>query len=617
MGSTKRRAGKKRLRNKLPDWLTKALKIFKPPENLTVSEWADKYRILDAKTSAEPGPWTTLRTPYLKGIMDAFTDPDIEEIIFVKPTQVGGTETINNMVGYVIAQDPSPTLVVLPTLDLAESISKNRIQPMITLSQVIRDKYQEGDSKLLELQFEGMYIALSGANSPASLSSKPMRYLFMDEVDKYPVSSGKEADPRKLAKERTHTFTYNKKIVQTSTPTKKHGPIWKEWENADDQRKYYVPCPHCGHKQTLRFKQIKWPKTAKKPEEVQYTAHYECERCGGFIADGHKPGMLRAGEWISEKGPYTRTTAFHINSLYSPWVRFGDVAAEFIKSKDSPELLMNFVNSWLAEPWENTEVKTNPDKVLERQSEYEEGVVPDGALILTGGVDVQKDYFIWTIRAWGVSMTSWNIGHGRADSWDDVELIMNLPYLNKQGSQFQVNLCGVDSGDQTEEVYDFCAVNQEWAVPVKGSSTPLLARYKITTIEKTDSKALGLRLYLVDGGQYKDMIAGRMNRPNGTGSWMVYQGCDREYADQICAEEKVIEKRNGREVDVWRPKSTHVANHYLDAEVYCALAADLLHVRYLNVPQEGNKPGPPNPESQSDVGKPEGSWLQNKGGWIR
>jgi len=440
----------------------------------------------------------------------------------------------------------------------------------------------------------------------------------MDEVDKYPPSAGKEADPRSLARERTKTFAHNKKIFQTSTPTLKSGPIWQEWENADDQRRYYVPCPHCGYYQTFRFKQIKWPDTAKTPEEVQATAYYECEQCHGIITDGHKPGMLRAGRWESEKKTGTRKTAFHLNAIYSPWVRFGDVAYEFKKSKDYPELLMNFINSWLAEPWENTEVKMNSDKVLERQSEYEEGVVPDGTLLITAGVDVQKDHFYYTIRAWGASMTSWNIAHGIVDTWNDIEYIMNLIYKDRQGNEYQVNLCAVDSGDKADEVYDFCVINQEWAVPVKGSSTPLLARYKISTIDKTDSKAYGMRLYIVDGQQYKDMIAGRLNRPNGPGSWMVYKGCDREYAEQICAEEKVIEKKGGREIEVWRPRSSHAANHYLDCEVYAALAADLLHVRYLQpetVKQTVQRK--PEPVQQDEFIKISGNWITQRGEWIR
>lgn len=618
MASTKRRV-KKRQSNDWPSWLSDALRIFKPPERLTVSEWADKHRVLDAKTSAEPGPWRTMRTPYLQGIMDSFTDPEIEEIVFVKPTQVGGTECLNNIVGYIIEQDPSPTLFVYPTLDLAEYTSKNRVQPMINLCPELRRRYQDKDSKILELQFDGMYVVLSGANSPASLASRPIRYLLFDEEDKFPANSGKEADPKSLARERTKTYASNKKIVHTCTPTRKSGPIWQEWETADSQLRFYVPCPHCGHSQALRFKQLKWPETAKTPEAAQATAYYECEQCRGIITDGHKPGMLKAGQWQYEKKNGTRKTAFHLNAIYSPWIRFGDVAYEFLKSKNFPELLMNFVNSWLAEPWEQTEVKLNSDKVMERQGEYEEGVVPDGTLLITAGVDVQKNYFYYTIRAWGTAMTSWNIAHGIAETWDQVENIMNTLFADRLGNNYQVNLCAVDSGDRTDEVYDFCAINQEWAVPVKGSSTPLLSRYRISTIDKVDSKAHGMRLYLVDGGQYKDMIAGRINRPNGPGSWMVYQGCDRDYAEQICAEEKVIEKKGAREVEVWRPKSSHAANHYLDAEVYAALAADLLHVRYLTLQaQEQPKPELPKQEVPGDgFIKTGNSWLNQKGGWLR
>lgn len=333
--------------------------------------------------------------------------------------------------------------------------------------------------------------------------------------------------------------------------------------------------------------------------------------------------MIRTGKWKAEKKTGSKKVGFHMNAIYSPWVRFGDVAYTFMKSKDFPELLMNFVNSWLAEPWENTEVKMNSDKVLERQSEYEEGIVPEGTLMLTGGVDVQKDRFYYTIRAWGSSMTSWNIAHGMADTWNDIENIMNSSFIDSNGEIFQVNLCAVDSGARTDEVYEFCLINQEWAVPVKGSSHDLKGRYyTISTIDKTDSKAYGMRLYIVDGSRYKDLIAGRMNRPNGFGSWMVYKGCDREYAEQICAEEKVLEKKGGQQVEIWRPKGSHTDNHYLDCEVYSALAADLLHIRYMHGAQDNELRQPPiqRPEEtqkESNFTLPNKNWINQKGRWIK
>lgn len=593
------------------DWLKKALQAFKPPEQITVSEFAEKHRVLDNKTSAEPGKWKNSRTPYLVGIMDAFNDPDIEEIIFCKPTQVGGTEGLNNIIAYIIAQDPSPTMIVYPTDTLAEYTSSNRLQPMIGLCSVLSDRYWANESKMLELQFDSMYIALSGANSPSSLASKPIRFLLMDEIDKFPVMSGKEADPRSLARERTKTFPYNKKIFQTSTPTYKHAPIWSEWEKADQQLKYYVPCPHCGHKQTFEWAQIKY--NAESPEIAQMTARYECIECKKIITDAHKVEMVRNGEWKAIRKNGTRKTAFHLNAIYSPWVRFGDVAYEYEKSKNEPELFMNFVNSWLAQPWEQTEVKMNTDVVLEKQSEYPEGVIPEGTLLVTGGVDVQKDHFYWTIRAWGKHMTSWNISHGCCQSYSELEEIMNQAFLGSNGQSYQVNLCAIDSGFNTDEIYEFCAMNSDWLIPAKGSSRPLVKRYSESVIDKKDCTADGMTLYLCDGAQYKDMISSRLQKPIGPGCWMVYKDCDRDYANQICAEEKVKIQKSGRTIEEWRKKDKE-ENHYLDAEVYAAMAADLMRVRYLDGPEpetEQPKPQEVQPEIQQS------NWIKPMGGWLR
>ena len=594
-------------------WLSKCLKTLKPPENLTVSQFSDKHRILDSKTSAAPGPWRTSTTPYLEGVMNAFNDNEVEEIIFCKPTQVGGTEAMNNMLAYVIAQDPAPALVVYPTLDLAEYASKNRIQTMVEISPQLKERYQIRDSKDLELQFNGMYVVLSGANSPASLASRPIRYLFLDEVDKYPPNSGKESDPISLARERTKTFAYNKKIFLTSTPTVRDGNVWKSFEGADEKRYYYVPCPHCATYQQFKFKQIKWPKDIDATEAIN-VAYYECEKCKGKINDGHKMNMLRNGKWKAEnKSSSRKKLAFHLNTIYSPWVRFGDVAYEFLKSKDYPDMLQNFVNSWLAEPWEETQLKLNSDVVKERESEYEEFVIPNDAQILTAGVDVQKSKLYYTIRAWGANYTSWNITHGSVSTFEDIEEIMNATYKNKFGEEFQVNLCCIDSGDRTEEVYDFCYLNSDWVVPVKGSSNQMYSRYKLSTIDKIGSKANGMRLVLVNTSQYKETITTRLKRANGNGSFMVYNCCDEDYAKQITSEHKVKVKKGGREIEVWKTKTAHADNHYLDCEVYACTAADLLNVRYLKEiePYQAIKV-----YEEVDKRSINNDWIEKKDRWI-
>ena len=520
-------------RNKftVKEYQREALQLLCPPEQLSVSEWAEEYRILDAKSAAMPGAWRNSVTPYLVGVMDEFNNYETEEIIFCKPTQIGGTEALQNMIGYIVMQDPAPTMIVYPTDTLAKSISENRLQPMLKATPEIKKKFDE-NSSLLELQFEGMYLSLVGSNSPSGLASKPIRFLMMDEVDKYPGASNKEADPIKLARERTKTF-HNRKIYITSTPTIKSGHIWQAKEGSDIEKHYFVPCPHCGEYIEFAFSNIRFP----KEEGMSYAdraelAAYVCQKCGGIITDNDKHTMLRLGEWrtVRHNTNYARKVAFWINTLYSPFVRWSQIAKEFLTSKDDPEEFQNFVNSWLAEPWEDTKLKTSADLVMERRTDLPGLIVPSWAKMITGGVDVQENSLYWTIRAWGDFLTSQNIAHGQALSFEEIDKVMNLEYYTEDGVPFIVRLCLIDSGDQTDMVYDFCVLHSDWALPVKGSSHAQLSHYKLSKINREGSSANGMTLVLVDGGKYKDMIAGRMQKPNGKGSWMVAEDCDEEYA---------------------------------------------------------------------------------------
>lgn len=602
----------RRKKTEVTKYQWEALQFLRPPEQLTVSEWAEKYRMLDSKSSAMQGPWSNDVTPYLVGVMDEFNNYETEKIIFVKPTQIGGTEALQNMIGYIVMQNPSPTMIVYPTETLAKSVSENRLQPMLKATPEIAKKFDE-NSSLLELQFDSMYISLTGSNSASGLASKPIRFLMMDEVDKYPGASSKEADPIKLATERTKTF-HNKKIYITSTPTLKTGHIWKEKEAADIEKHYFVPCPHCGEYIEFRFQNIRFP----DDEGMSYAdraefATYVCQECGCLINDNDKHNMLKLGEWrtVRHNTKYVRNVAFWINTLYSPFVRWSDIAKEFLVSKDDPEDLQNFVNSWLAEPWEDTKLKTSAELVLERQTELPAYVVPQWTKLLTAGVDVQENSLYWSIRAWGDYLTSQNIAHGQALSFDEIDRIMNMQYLTEDGEPMIVNLCLVDSGDQTDMVYDFCALHSDYTLPVKGSSHAQLSHYKLSTVNKTDSKAYGMQLVLVDGGRYKDMIAGRMRRPNGKGSWMVYAGCDMEYATQVTAEHKVNVKAQGGTKQVWQKKSSHADNHYLDAEVYALAAADVMGVRTLHLAEDQQaKPAREDPETQEE------QWIRANENWI-
>lgn len=601
------------------EYQKEAMRQLQPPENLTVSEWAEKYRMLDSKTSAMPGPWRNEKTPYLKEIMDEFINYDTEEIIFCKPSQVGGTEAMQNMLGYVIQQDPSPTLIVYPTDTLAESISKNRLEPMIRASKPLRKLYNENESSKLELQFDGMYLSLNGANSPSALASKAIKYLFLDEVDKYPGASKKEADPIRLARERTKTFTNQRKIYMTSTPTLQTGHIWQALQGADIEKHYFVPCPHCGEYIELKFSNLRFPSGDDLDNsERADMAVYVCQECGCKITDQDRDNMIRYGEWreVRRNTKASKKVAFWINTLYSPFVRFSEIVKEFLDSKDNPDLLQNFVNSWLAEPWEDTKLKTDADMVMERQTDLPQLVVPSWARYLTAGVDVQETCLYWTIRAWGPYITSQNIAHGQALSFQDIESTMNTPYLTESREQVIVSLCLIDSGYDADSTYDFCATNSEWAMPVKGASNPMMSHFKTSKINKVDSKAYGMNLVLVDGDKYKDMIASRMRKDNGKGAWMVYEGCDREYAEQVTSEHKVNEKSGSRIVQRWRPKHSHIDNHYLDCEVYSLAAADILGVRMLHLQVEAERKEQLQRQQEEQQETPEENWIRANEHWV-
>lgn len=610
---------RKRSRKKTKALFQRVLqKYLSVQETITVSEWAERYRVLDESSNLS-GKWSNSVTPYLVGIMDAFNDPHIREIYLCKGSQLGGTEALINMLAYLIAEEPGPTMIVYPSDDLAKDISNDKLKPAFRLIPEIKKQFQENSSKELRLKFKTMNIYLRGAGSPSKLASKAIKYLFFDEIDKMGGASKKEASPYSLAMERIKTFKSQSKVYACSTPTLKTNYIWQLHDNADEVREYVVPCPHCGEYIQLEFKQIRFcedPDKKMSPYERAKTARYICPECGCEILDKDKPKMLRAGKWkvIKKRGiGDPKTVGFRINSLYSIFVTWMQAAEEFLKSKDDPEALQNFANSWLAEPWEDTKLKTTADLVMERQTDYEELEVPDWAIELTGGVDVQETSVYWVIRAWGEHWTSQCIARGQETNLWTVDTLMNLNYRKRNGEKLAPSLVLVDSGDQTDMVYNFCADTAEYTLPAKGASKKLETDYRYSVINKAGSKACGINLVIIDTGKYKDRIAARMCWKNGSGSWMVFHGIDMEYAEQVTSEHKINERQNnGKLVQKWVKKTSHADNHYLDAEVYAMAAADIRGARTWHL--EKYSPSPEKPEQPSL----EEEWIAENEleGWI-
>lgn len=594
-------------------------KILQKPETLTVSQWAEKYRILDDNSNIK-GHWSNAITPYLVEIMDSINDSDIRMTFFCKASQIGGTSALINMLCYIIAESPAPTMIVYPSDDLAKDISNDSLKPVFRMVPEIRKIFMENSSKELRLKFKTMVLYLRGAGSPSKLASKPIKYLFFDEIDKMGGASKKEASPYNLALERTKTYKPQEKVFACSTPTLKTNYIWDLHENADEVKHYFVVCPHCGEEIELVFKQIIFDKDEDHRMSVAEraaTAVYVCQKCGCEITDGEKPRLLREGRWkvIKKRGVgKAKTVGYWISSLYSIFLKWSDIVEEFLKSKDDPDKLQNFVNSWLGEAWEDTKLKTTEDTVLERQTTLPEFVIPAWAELLTAGVDVQETSLYYTIRAFGKFTTSQNITHGQVLSFSEIEQVMNSEWDTEDGRKLIVNLALIDSGYQPDATYDFCIDNSEWAAPCKGASNPMRDRYKISKVDKTDSKAYGMQLVIIDGDQYKDSIASRMKRENGTGSWMVYNGCDSEYAKQVTSEHKIMERSaNGTRKMKWVVKHSHADNHYLDCEVYAMAAAEIRGVRSLHLRDSGTDDIAPKKEGNYN---PEENWIQKQDDWL-
>lgn len=577
-------------------WSDVERQAWAPPERLTVSECADKYRVLGPSETSRPGPWRTDRVPYLREMMDAFSAPNITKMVGVTGSQVGKTECLLTQMHWVAYSDPAPCMVVYPTVELGDSISQDRIQPMFQKSRVLASRYIERKSQRAMIRFNGGFLCISGANSAASLSSKPIKYLWMDETDKFPPFIGKEGSPISLAEERQKSFPRGKKEVLSSTPTIVDNPIWSAWSTVEMQRHYEVPCPHCGLFIRLEFPQVKWPKDlsdelkavkqdrnlkAQVIARIKRETWYECPACRKRIHDGQKFEMLAKGRWTgSFEG--VASVGFHLNSLYSPTLSFGDVAAQFLTWKDAPEDLRTFINGWLAEPWKDKVDTPDEDRIRGIEDPtYERGSVPNphDVLALTAGVDCQESEFWWSVRAWGYDLKSWLVDYGVASELDQIEQRFTKGYWeDRLGYRHRVRLCLVDSGYRPERVYPFCSRNPDMFMPSKGSSHPMNGRtYSVTKLDAS-KLAVNMNLCIVDTDYWKDFISGRMSN----GTYRTFSPLPHDYMVHMTSEQKVeqVDRRTGKSITTWVPKESHPANHLFDCEVYSACAAEILGLRY-------------------------------------
>jgi phage terminase large subunit GpA-like protein len=453
---------------------------LEPPPRLSVTEWADEYRKLPTKGSAEPGKGRTSRIPYLREIMECMSSSHpARRVVFIKSVQAGATECLNNVVGWFVDTQKAPMLIVQPTLDMAERWSKQRLASMIEdcpslAAKIAPARSRDSGNTTLLKEWAGGVMVVSGANSGASLRSMPAGYVLLDEIDAYPQEIDGEGDPIKLAEARASTFP-RRKILLISTPTiESLSRINKEWL-ASDQRRYHVPCPHCGKKQPLIWDNLRWHKG--QPE----TARYFCTACGEAIHEHHKTAMLAGGEWIATH-PEREIAGFHINGLYTPiglGLNWSELASEWLDVCKDPARSKTFVNLRLGEVVPDPDEKLDPDDLATRAGGYNLREVPAGCLAITVGIDVQKDRFAILIighgrlgAQWILDWTELPADPTAASGWAALDAHLAPPLINSRGQPMRPLMIAIDSGYLTDMVLAWVrGQSRRSVIAVKGAST--------------------------------------------------------------------------------------------------------------------------------------------------
>lgn len=475
--------------NKLNACLAKILSGMKPPEDLTVSQWADKNRRLTSESSAEVGKWRTSRTPYMFDILDSFTDPLIEHIVVVAASQVGKSETINNMVGYCIDQDPGPILLIQPTIDDVKRYSEMRIAPMIRETRCLKRKVADPKSRdaantKRQKSFPGGVLVMTGSNVAHDLSSMPIRYVFGDERDRWATSAGSEGDPWELAVARTRTF-YNKKMVEVSTPTVKGASAIENSYNLGTMERWKTQCPHCGEYVEITFDNIRFEyDTAENGDKKIFhisEIFYVCPECGG-ISDEHTMKSQPA-KWVAtvpEARKHHKTRSFWLTAWVSPWATWESIILQFLQAGTDSAKLQVVYNTQFGELWEERGDMATEDDVMARREVYE-AEVPDGVLLLTCGVDTQDDRLEYEVvghrrygETWGIKK---GVILGRPDTeevWERLDEVLSHKYKFKSGVSLQISLTFIDEGGHfTQEVRQHCLARQyDHVFAIKGANRP-------------------------------------------------------------------------------------------------------------------------------------------------
>lgn len=529
-------------------------------------------------------------------MMDAIADPGVERVVFMTSSQVGKTEILNNILGWLIHLAPSPILVVQPTLDMARAWASDRLEPMARdtpelEARVRKGRTKDGRASKLHKTFPGGHVSVVGANAPASLASRPIRVVLCDEVDRFPVSAGDEGDPIELAVKRTTTF-HDRKVLLVSTPTTEgESRVELAYEDSD-RRVFMVPCPRCGAFQHLVWAQIVFE------EYDPSTARYRCEHCDELLEESDKREMLAGGYWSPRSS--SSVAGFHISELYSPWSSWERIVAAFLKARKQPALLKVWTNTSLGETW-NEDEKVDADVLEARAEPY--ALAPPEVLFVTGAVDVQADRLEVLSRGWGPGRESWALEYHqipgdptKPEVWIELDKWRKAPIAQEGGRQLFIDTLCVDSGYLTSHVYDYCRplfLSKVYAVKGKGGPGLPIA-YQRSRRKKEPERC---PVFTVGADAAKDLLMLQWAQSEaGPGCFHFHNRLGREYFEQLCGEVRRKTFTLGRETYRW--VKIRERNEALDLEVYNLAALHIAKPRLIGPVRR------PETESQLDLGIP-------------
>lgn len=585
--------------NKLNAAIGPAVRNFKPPEDLTVAEWADRYRRLSPETSAEAGPWRTSRTPYLREPMESFTDPKIKKIVMVAASQVGKTELELNAIGYIIDQDPGTILFVHPSLDEAKKFSRLRIAPMIRDCKPLRAKVsdvktRDSGNTILQKSFPGGMLMLAGSNSASALASTPARYIIGDERDRWAPSAGTEGNPWNLAEARQTTF-YNAKAIEVSTPTIKGASNIEESYNKGTQKRWCHKCPDCGEYGEIIFDRIHFEHTVKKVRgKKNYKIHgpitWACPHCGCISTEDVM--RRQPAKWIAENpDAYEQgIDSYWLNAFSSPWVPWEKIILKFLNTKDDPKALQVTFNTMFGELWEDRGDLADEDTMLARREDYGTNAdgspveVPEGVLVLTCGVDTQDNRLEYEVVGHGHYGETWGIKKGyimgkpsTPEVWERLDDVIDHVYKFKDSERgLRISFTCVDSGGHyTQEVYEECRrrLNKRvFAIKGKGGEgIPFVSPPSKVPIR--DNKKVYCWLYSlgVDAGKAAIMSALKVQEPGPKYCHFPrgeYYGYDANYFSGLLSEKLVLTQTKRGNTWAWVKIPGHNRNEALDCRDY-------------------------------------------------